>query len=109
MGQEPGPSCTTSGCIGQVYTILLLGNAASLPNPFHKRGNLPVYHKPFLLAMHRTIVFSGRIIGEITVGFSCGLFELQQFTGGSFDVSEIVSAGDSIEMLYSASFRKRFL
>jgi hypothetical protein len=51
--------------------------------------------------MHRTIVFSGRIIGEITVGFSCGLFELQQdFTGGSFDVSEIVSAGDSIEMLY---------
>jgi hypothetical protein len=28
--------------------------------------------------MHRTIVFSGRIIGEITVGFSCGLFELQQ-------------------------------
>jgi hypothetical protein len=58
--------------------------------------------------MHRTIVFSGRIIGEITVGFSCGLFELQQdFTGGSFD--EIVSAGDSIEMLYSASFRKRFL
>jgi hypothetical protein len=42
--------------------------------------------------MHRTIVFSGHI-GEITVGFSCGLFELQQdFTGGSFDVSEIVSA-----------------
>jgi hypothetical protein len=82
-----------------VYTILLLVTPLLLPNPFHKGDNLPFIINLFSLNASDNSIFRA-LSGEITVGFSCGLFELQQdFTGGSFDVSEIVSAGDSIEML----------
>ena len=41
MGQEPGPSLTTSGCMGQVYIVLLLANSASLTKSIPQTGQSP--------------------------------------------------------------------
>jgi hypothetical protein len=44
IGQDPGPSCIISGCMGQVYMALVDTKSGALPNPFRKQDNRLLCH-----------------------------------------------------------------